>query len=356
MSETNPETGIAYLAAGSDDGDYGPITASAVKAWQKNNNLEDDGKFGRQSLAVAQTAVEGVDDVVITPIASKAIVSTDGGALHIDVSSSSLQIGDTTFTGDGAKLLARRTADLEGSLEHPVDIRLRNEEGNVAGTFDLSKQGTASIIATPVGEYVADRIVGEGKELAVTTLDSALVAVGFKPYGAEMRTTIQHYVEGTGEPLDIGEIPQEFVDVIMEQTGGNPGTYEINPYTTRDYAVTHAFGHFYVSIPEEGSTGYMTDYYDFSMGSHSVAQGGAHGFQVASMPDEAVYVANNHVLPSTEFKSTGGKEIERVELTNVQVGDEQRTILFIPSEVLDKAGKPYQIRGTFQIPTRETSG
>ena len=49
------------------DGDFGDATEAAVKAFQRNNNLEPDGEFGPKSLKAMEKALAEMDTPVIQP-------------------------------------------------------------------------------------------------------------------------------------------------------------------------------------------------------------------------------------------------------------------------------------------------
>jgi peptidoglycan hydrolase-like protein with peptidoglycan-binding domain len=88
------------------DGSFGPMTKTAVIAWQKANGLTADGLFGKMSMAKANGG-----EVVVTPSTGSTTLSGGAGDLTIDDSvskdeESSLKEGEEDVKVVGVKLTA----------------------------------------------------------------------------------------------------------------------------------------------------------------------------------------------------------------------------------------------------------
>lgn len=163
------------------------------------------------------------------------------------------------------------------------------------------------------------------------------------PRSAEV---LKHYVEGSGEPYELKDIPPEWQDWIVKQTGGRPGVHkELSPYNAGIMDLRNSLGHFDVRVTRnaDGSKTYeIADEYVFGYKENDTKQEGRHGFPVSESQRAMVLDVG---LPTGTWKNPGGFE-EGFEIK--QVGKEY--ILYVPQQVLAENGKPFDVKGGFTRP------
>jgi hypothetical protein len=154
---------------------------------------------------------------------------------------------------------------------------------------------------------------------------------------------LKHYVEGSGEPYELKEVPSAWQDWIVKQTGGKPGVYkELSPYNAGILDLRNTLGHFEVSVirnPDGSKTYQISDRYEFGFKRNDTKQESRHGFPV----DESERRLLEKVpWPTGTYRNPGGFA-ERFEFK--QVGKE--TVFYVPWQVLNDHGKPFDVKGSF---------
>jgi hypothetical protein len=163
---------------------------------------------------------------------------------------------------------------------------------------------------------------------------------------------LEHYLEGTGEPLDIsdvGPIPDEWQEWIVKQTKGTPGRHHLNPYHSKPLItdMKNSLGHFDVIVSTKAGSAQKTyeiekEEYHFGFKPHDKSHTGQHGFELQHWTDHEVEKAR-YFLPVEKFHNPGGFS-EKFEMRKVG----HHWVLFVPQQIAAKAGKPFAVHGRFE--------
>ena len=182
---------------------------------------------------------------------------------------------------------------------------------------------------------------GHAKSLGVTLLD----LIPFKESSPFSTALLRHYVDRSGEPYALEDIPEEWQDWIAKATHGRVGAHkDLNPYNSGLYDLRNSLGHFRVDVEanKDGTkTDSISDTYEFGFIKHDRAQRGRHGFPLGDLgPWQRDRLRG--LLPSDVYSNPGGFK-ERWELKTVG----KETILFIPQQYLARQGKAFRVTGRF---------
>jgi hypothetical protein len=188
---------------------------------------------------------------------------------------------------------------------------------------------------------VSDTISGHGKSVLLSLLD----LVPFKKASPFSTALLKHYVERSGDPYTLVDIPREWQDWIIRTTGGRPGLHrELSPYNSGLYDLRNSLGHFDVEVKynKDGTKTYViSDVYEFGFARNDKTQRGRHGFPLGDLSSWEIS-AIRKVLPEDEYTNPGGFR-ERWEIKIVG----KETLLFIPQQFLAQQGKPFKVDGSF---------
>ncbi len=234
--------------------------------------------------------------------------------------------------------------------------RTRSHRGNDTGTLCRHRiNDPRPCGASPGGPWdwitkesqaAEDYLSGHLKSIAITTLDLILSLVPLKPDSPYSVALLKHYVEASGDPYELKDIPKDWQDWIVKATAGKIGLHrELSPYNSGIFDLRNSLGHFDVNVKlnQDGTKSYaITKFYQFGFKKHDKAQTGRHGFPLGSHDSSKVDLLRK-LLPTKQYLNPGGFK-EGWEIR--QQGKE--TILFIPQQVLVKEGKPYWVSGTFR--------
>lgn len=223
-------------------------------------------------------------------------------------------------------------------------------DGVVISTRALAEWGSAAAgwIRTQADHCL--ETVGEATRRASGSAKSALVGLvdllPLKPDSPFSTRLLRHYVEATGEPYELGEIPEEWQVWIAGVTRARPGRHRsLNPYNSGLYDLRNSLGHFDVVITRQKDskrTVYdIEDVYEFGYLRGDRNQRGRHGFPLGELGDSTRRMLEM-MLPEAEYRNPGGFT-EKWEMRSVG----KETILYIPQEVLASEGRPFQVHGRF---------
>ena len=189
----------------------------------------------------------------------------------------------------------------------------------------------------------AGRLVPGGAKSLLLKVTEWSMFQGIAPVSAEM---LRHYVEGSGEPYVLVEVPESWQVWIAKHTGGRAGHHDdVNPYNSGLMDLRNSFGHFQVDITanSDGTKTYvMSDVYEFTYIRKDRQQRGRHGFPLGNMTETKMSMVRS-LLPTAEHWNPGGFK-ERWEIK--RIGKE--TFLMVPQEVLAQNGKPFKSGGSFR--------
>ena len=220
-----------------------------------------------------------------------------------------------------------------------IGIRSPRRQGVIS-----NQHGTAAGWSSEVEGWF-DRAGESASGHAKSVLLSLLNLLPFKPDSPFSTALLKHYVEGSGDPYDLGDIPAGWQDWIVKATGGRPGMHrDLNPYNSGLYDLRNSLGHFDVEVKagEGGKKMYnISDIYEFGYRKDDRAQRGRHGFPLGDLSDWKI-AALRRLLPTDEYTNPGGFK-EHWEIK--RVGKE--VILLIPQQYLAKQGKPFAVTGSF---------
>jgi hypothetical protein len=192
-------------------------------------------------------------------------------------------------------------------------------------------------------ESLERHALGTGK----STLLSILDLLPLKPDSPFSTRLLKHYVEGSGEPYELGEIPEPWQDWIVTATKARPGRHaDLSPYNSGIYDLRNSLGHFDVVVTQQRNSQVriyeIKDVYEFGFIRSDKNQQVRHGFPLGQLGENTIHVLE-FMLPSEEFKNPGGFE-EKWEIRKVR----KETILYIPQQVLAHQGTPFKVHGSFQ--------
>jgi hypothetical protein len=181
----------------------------------------------------------------------------------------------------------------------------------------------------PVGvlyqHAAGDTISGKAKSTLILLLDQ----LPLKPDAPYSVALLRHYVEGTGDQYDLGNVPKQWQDWIVKATKARPGKHpNLSPYNSGIYDLRNSLGHFDVVVTERKGSARknyeIQDTYEFGFIKNDKSQKGRHGFPLGDLSDSSLKVLQS-LLPTEEYRNPGSFR-ERWEIK--KVGKE--TILYIP--------------------------
>lgn len=332
-------------------GEFDSATREKVIAWQRENGLTVDGKFGSGSLRTARNSNSGTFTRVV--VDGTVLVSNDNGRVKIDSQGGSvITTGQSSFrVANDGQVMKKVKRGATAGANSATQINGVDSSGRAASRVGQSADG--NVVDENSQNFgglrrVRDRVDSFTRRAAsepFQMIDRVASVTGFKersPYAAEF---FNHYLSGGGSDVNT-DFPQEWQDWVIAQTRGRPaGTYELSPYDSGIYDLRNTMGHFKVTVRQEqdGTRTYdCTDIYDFGYYSQDRSQRGRHGFGLGNLADGTVSTLNRF-LPSTEYQNPGGFT-ERVEIKTL--GGE--TYLLIPRELLRQQGTPFNVRSTFR--------
>lgn len=156
---------------------------------------------------------------------------------------------------------------------------------------------------------------------------------------------LKHYVEHSGAPFELQEIPAEWQAWMVSATHGKVGHFrDLNPYNSGLFDLRNSLGHFDVDVtrnPDGTQTYVISDTYQFGFIQHDTEERGRHGFPLGQLSSNELALLR-WVLPKEQYDNPGGfRETWEVKT----IGRE--TFLIIPQQVLEKQGKPFAVSGRF---------
>lgn len=182
---------------------------------------------------------------------------------------------------------------------------------------------------------------GQGKSILLTLLD-VLPIKKSSPFSTAL---LKHYVERSGSPYELKDIPMDWQVWIEKTTKGRPGKHrDLNPYNSGIYDLRNSLGHFDVEVKankDKTKTYIITDNYHFGYTKNDKSQRGRHGFPIGEVSEFELEIARG-LLPKTEYRNRGGFK-EKWEIR--KSGSE--TVLLIPQQFLEEQGKAFRVTGTF---------
>lgn len=192
-----------------------------------------------------------------------------------------------------------------------------------------------------VGES-GDSVLGHSKSLVLTLIDLLPLKLA-SPFSTAL---LKHYVERSGTLYELQDIPAEWQDWIVKDTGGRIGKHTgLNPYKSGLFDLRNSLGHFDVEVkagPGTKKTYLITDVYQFGFIKNDKMHKGQHGFPIGS-PSGWTLDAAKKLLPTTKYQNPGGFK-EKWEIRTAG----KETILLIPQQYLTQQGKPFSVSGSFQ--------
>lgn len=178
-----------------------------------------------------------------------------------------------------------------------------------------------------------------GKSFLIRLFD----AIPFKKNSPLSTALIRHYVEGSGEPVSLADVPKDWQDLVVRQTHGRAGKYRgLSSYDQGVYDMQNALGHFDVDVTPMGNGENLysiSDYYVFGYKKND--RQSRHGFPLDL--SERMQSIVKSMLPTQTYQNPGGFE-EKWEIKKVK----NETILFIPQQFLEQNGVPFEVRASFR--------
>jgi hypothetical protein len=164
---------------------------------------------------------------------------------------------------------------------------------------------------------------------------------------------LQHYLEGSGKPLDVsdvGPIPEQWQEWIAKKTKGVPGRHHLDPYHSVPLItdMKNSLGHFDVIVsqsPDSSKKIYEIEKreYHFGFKPHDKGHTGQHGFELQHWSEHEVKEAQ-YFLPVEKFHNPGGFS----EKFEIRKDHQHHWVLFVPQQVAAQAGKPFAVHGRFE--------
>jgi hypothetical protein len=190
-------------------------------------------------------------------------------------------------------------------------------------------------------EHQGDLVLGQVESAALSVLER-LPLKERSPFSTAL---LKHYVERSGEPYQLGEVPLAWQAWIEAATRGRVGLHrQLSPYNSGLYDLRNSLGHFDVEVSRnrDGTRTYrISDRYQFGALPHDRDQRGRHGFPLGALDAQALDLLAR-LLPRGEYQNPGGFT-ERWELRTIG----RETFLFIPQAVLEAQGRPFDVTGSF---------
>jgi hypothetical protein len=195
--------------------------------------------------------------------------------------------------------------------------------------------------AAPDPAPVSGRTVGRMAKSMVLALLDRLPFKLDSPYSTGL---LRHYVEGSGDPVSLNELPRPWKDLIIRKTRGRFGMHkDVSSYDAGLYDMQNSLGHFDVEISSMGGGKRLykiTDEYKF--GFKKGDRQARHGFPLSDLSERSLS-AIKAMLPSGKYWNPGGFE-ERWEVQRVG----GKNILFIPQQFLAQQGVPFEVFASFR--------
>jgi len=220
----------------------------------------------------------------------------------------------------------------------------RPKNKNVRRTAEASRAARQAAPAPPTPrEDGFSQKIHQASQYGKSFLIQLFDAIPFKQKSPISTALIRHYVEGSGEPVSLAEVPKEWQDLVVRQTHGRPGKYRgLSSYDQGVYDMQNAFGHFDVDVTRMGKGENLysiSDYYVFGYKKND--RQSRHGFPLDL--SERMQSVVKAMLPTETYQNPGGFE-EKWEIKKVK----KETILFIPQQFLEQNGVPFEVRASFR--------
>jgi hypothetical protein len=185
-----------------------------------------------------------------------------------------------------------------------------------------------------------ERVKRYGKSFLISLLDR----IPFKEKSPFTTALLRHYVEASGDPVSLANIPTAWQDFIVKKTHAKPGRYkDVSGYDVGLYDLQNSLGHFDVDVTPMGGRENLyaiTDTYAFGFkrGDHLAR----HGFPLQNLSDTSINLLRK-ILPDDIYWNPGGFQ-EKWEIRR----GKKETILFIPQQFLAENGASFDVRGSFR--------
>ncbi len=366
MEQIDPETNEPYLPATytiklgqvivSNDGVFGVATDAALRAWQVDNGLVVDGKFGKNSRAKTYELYASdrhMTSSVTTGYSGRAVVTREGDTLVLNGQEIRVNLGSDAVVIEDGETYVQPTDKPQETPDVAVEVISRAEDGSSSEETSL----VGAVVDT--GGYAARRVVGEVSAIGVSIIDGVITLAGVKPDSPLSIRYFQHYLEGTGEDFILPEedIPEEWKTFIIEYTKQNkpssrsdcPGICydDVSSYNQDQYELQNAIGHFNVEIIDnsDGSKTYtIVDYYQFGQPDTEMKTQARHSFPLNELSDEEI-TQINEIIPDIEFTSADGEFKDKFEVERRPDGPH----LVVPQPLLQNLGTNYHSRASFVV-------
>jgi hypothetical protein len=230
-----------------------------------------------------------------------------------------------------------------GAKRKPGPLSASSDQSNDWTPVALGWMRTQADRASESVKAVAERVSATGKSTLLGILD----LLPLKPDSPFSTKLLRHYVEGSGEAYELGEIPEQWQDWIVKATKAKVGRHQdLSPYNSGIYDLRNSLGHFTVTVSQPKNSKsklyQIEDIYAFGFIRNDRDQRGRHGFPLGQLSETTTHTIQ-FLLPHTEHRNPGGFS-EKWEIR--KAGKE--TTLFIPQDVLAQQGKPFRVHGKFQ--------
>jgi hypothetical protein len=179
-----------------------------------------------------------------------------------------------------------------------------------------------------------------GKSLLIAIMDR----IPFKPDSPFSTALFRHYIEGSGDPVSLNNIPTAWKELIIKKTGARPGHHrDVSSYDAGLYDMQNSLGHFDVDVTPMGNGEKLYSIADeYKFGFKKGDRRARHGFPLGEMGDRSLWLLKK-MLPSESYWNPGGFE-EHWEVKRVG----RENILFIPQQFLAEQGIPFEVRASFR--------
>jgi hypothetical protein len=190
----------------------------------------------------------------------------------------------------------------------------------------------------------ANRPTSGIKQSAKSVLLGLLNRLPFKPNSPISTALVRHYVEASGDPVSLKELPFPWQDLILKATHGRAGYYrDVSSYDVGLYDMQNALGHFDVGVKAMGGGEMLYSIHDeYQFGFRKGDKQARHGFPLGEMSDVTLS-ALGKMLPSDEYWNPGGFA-EHWEISRIR----GENILFIPQQFLAQQGVPFEVYASFR--------
>lgn len=188
----------------------------------------------------------------------------------------------------------------------------------------------------------AETIPRAGKSTLLAVID----LLPLKPDSPYSTKLLRHYVEGSGEPYELEDIPEQWQNWIVATTKAKPGRHpNLNPYNSGIYDLRHSLGHFDVVVTRQENSEAriyeIQDVYKFGFVRHDRDQRGRHGFTLGQLNESTIHLLGLALPTATHWNPGGFRE-------KWEIGKSGReTILYVPQQVLAQEGRPFKVHGKF---------